>query len=83
MSKFVCSKIEPQKINGRIGSFFGHSLAPLGDIDQDGYNDFAIGSPYDESGKVYIYRGNGSFPLESQIMKHCFENIKYKNEFCF
>ena len=52
------SKIKPQILNGYLGSFFGHSLAPLGDIDQDGFEDLAIGSPYDGSGKVYIYRGN-------------------------
>ncbi|XP_061444215.1 integrin alpha-IIb isoform X2 [Rhineura floridana] len=39
---------------------FGMAIAPLGDIDQDGYIDIAIGAPFagqDGGGRVYIYRG--------------------------
>ncbi|XP_044753643.1 integrin alpha-PS2 isoform X2 [Coccinella septempunctata] len=42
-------------------SRFGHALAGLGDINQDGYGDFAVGAPYDgsrERGAVYIYHGS-------------------------
>uniref|UniRef100_A0A1X7SZY9 Integrin alpha-2 domain-containing protein n=1 Tax=Amphimedon queenslandica TaxID=400682 RepID=A0A1X7SZY9_AMPQE len=42
---------------------FGMSLATLGDINNDGYNDFAVGAPFDGDGVVYIYYGqnvNGS-----------------------
>ena len=43
---------------GPVDSFFGQSLASLGDFDQDGHNDIAIGAPKDnKTGKVYIYRG--------------------------
>ena len=49
---------------GRVRSLFGHSIACIGDIDRDGFADFAVGAPYeaseesrDESGAVYIYRG--------------------------
>ncbi|XP_054640000.1 integrin alpha-5-like isoform X2 [Dunckerocampus dactyliophorus] len=41
-------------------SRFGTSLAPLGDLDQDGFNDMAIGCPYggeDQQGRVFIYSG--------------------------
>ena len=40
---------------------FGFSLASLGDIDKDGYGDFAVGAPYggaQSEGIVYIYRGS-------------------------
>ncbi|XP_061147801.1 integrin alpha-5-like isoform X1 [Syngnathus typhle] len=39
---------------------FGTSLAPLGDLNQDGFNDVAIGCPYggeDQQGLVLIYNG--------------------------
>ncbi|KAI3370475.1 hypothetical protein L3Q82_025239, partial [Scortum barcoo] len=40
---------------------FGTSLAPLGDLNQDGFNDMAIGCPYggdDQHGVVLIYNGH-------------------------
>uniref|UniRef100_A0A669E8Z6 Integrin subunit alpha 5 n=1 Tax=Oreochromis niloticus TaxID=8128 RepID=A0A669E8Z6_ORENI len=42
-------------------SRFGTSLAPLGDLNQDGFNDMAIGCPYggdDQQGSVFIYNGH-------------------------
>lgn len=42
-------------------SRFGLALASLGDINLDGYGDFAVGAPYDgpnEQGAVYIFHGN-------------------------
>ncbi|XP_070758138.1 integrin alpha-5-like [Enoplosus armatus] len=42
-------------------SRFGTSLAPLGDLNQDGFNDMAIGCPYggdDHHGLVLIYNGH-------------------------
>jgi len=40
---------------------FGFSLCNLGDIDKDGYGDFAVGAPYsgpEGEGTVYIFRGS-------------------------
>ena len=41
---------------------FGFALASLGDIDKDGYADFAVGAPYVGAGRgegaVYIFRGS-------------------------
>ncbi|XP_034030821.1 integrin alpha-8 [Thalassophryne amazonica] len=40
---------------------FGTAIAPLGDVNQDGYNDVAIGCPFggeDRFGRVLIYNGN-------------------------
>lgn len=52
---------------------FGSSLTPLGDLDQDGYNDVAIGAPFGgetQQGVVFIFpggpRGLGSKP--SQVL---------------
>ena len=42
-------------------SRFGLSVTALGDINLDGYNDIAVGAPYDganEKGAVYIYHGS-------------------------
>ncbi|XP_032375332.1 integrin alpha-8 [Etheostoma spectabile] len=40
---------------------FGTSIAPLGDINQDGYNDVAVGCPFggeERGGRVLIFNGN-------------------------
>ncbi|XP_049548071.1 integrin alpha-PS3-like [Anopheles darlingi] len=37
---------------------FGTSLAKLGDINMDGYNDIAIGAPFEGDGVVYIFLGS-------------------------
>ncbi|EDO48984.1 predicted protein [Nematostella vectensis] len=43
----------------RKGAYFGHAVANLGDLDQDGYEDFAVGAPYEEgTGVVYIFNGS-------------------------
>ena len=45
------------------GARFGSSLLSLGRLDSDIYEDFAVGSPYENSGKgvVYVFRGNDHF----------------------
>ena len=48
-----------QQILGNSESRFGFSLANLDDINKDGYQDLAVGSPYDvDGGSVYIYLGS-------------------------
>ncbi|CAO1396274.1 unnamed protein product [Diamesa tonsa] len=45
---------------------FGLALSALGDINLDGYGDFAVGAPYDGvdgRGAVYIYHGSSAGPL--------------------
>ncbi|KAL9878702.1 integrin subunit alpha inflated isoform 2-T8 [Glossina fuscipes fuscipes] len=53
---------------------FGLALASLGDVNRDGFGDFAVGAPYDGPegrGVVYIFHGSPSGPLQkpSQIIK--------------
>lgn len=45
---------------------FGSSVVNIGDVNDDGYEDFAVGAPYQEledgnSGKVFIYYGSSAF----------------------
>lgn len=52
---------------------FGLALTSLGDINLDGYGDFAVGAPYDGPngrGVVYIYHGSANGPLKkaSQVI---------------
>lgn len=62
------------KLNGyHARSRFGTSLANLGDLNKDGFEDLAIGAPYDGggSGLVYIYNGspNGISSQPSQLLR--------------
>ncbi|KAJ8258192.1 hypothetical protein GJAV_G00194210 [Gymnothorax javanicus] len=47
----------------QVFSRFGTSIAPLGDLNQDGFNDVAISCPFggeDQQGMVLIYNGHAS-----------------------
>uniref|UniRef100_A0A8C0IMI2 Integrin subunit alpha 5 n=1 Tax=Chelonoidis abingdonii TaxID=106734 RepID=A0A8C0IMI2_CHEAB len=53
---------------------FGSTIAPLGDLDQDGYNDVGIGAPFGEDaqqGTVYVYNGQagGVNAQPSQVLR--------------
>ncbi|KAM4728686.1 integrin alpha-6-like isoform 2-T2 [Anableps anableps] len=56
------NKVKPTRIDGPANSMFGLAVENLGDINQDGYHDFAVGAPHEDSGagKVYIYHGSAS-----------------------
>lgn len=63
------------KLNGfEVFARFGSAIAPLGDLDQDGFNDIAIAAPYggeDKKGLVYIFNGRstGLNSVPSQILQ--------------
>ncbi|XP_016533497.1 integrin alpha-6-like [Poecilia formosa] len=52
--------VTPTRIDGPADSMFGLAVENLGDINQDGYHDFAVGAPYEDNGagKVYIFHGS-------------------------
>lgn len=46
---------------------FGTAIAPLGDINQDGYNDVAVGCPFggeERGGRVLIFNGNRDVSIQ-------------------
>lgn len=45
-------------LHGPSHSAFGFSVASIGDINQDGFQDIAVGAPFDGLGKVYIYHSS-------------------------
>ncbi|KAI1308987.1 Integrin alpha-8 [Halotydeus destructor] len=53
------------------GGRFGSSLISLGDINNDRFNDVAVGAPFedDQRGAVYIYFGSINFLIEQQSQR--------------
>ncbi|XP_054237434.1 integrin alpha-6 isoform X2 [Indicator indicator] len=62
--------VKPIRLNGTTDSMFGLAVENVGDINQDGYPDIAVGAPYDGYGKVYVYHGskNGINTKPAQIL---------------
>ncbi|XP_047405292.1 integrin alpha-7 isoform X4 [Sciurus carolinensis] len=65
------TEISPLRLCGSPDSMFGISLAVLGDLNQDGFPDIAVGAPFDGDGKVFIYHGSslGVVVKPSQVLE--------------
>ncbi|XP_054849097.1 integrin alpha-3 [Eublepharis macularius] len=57
-------------LTGPSNSSFGLSVAHIGDVDQDDFQDIAIGAPFEGYGKVYIYHSSSKklFKKPQQII---------------
>ncbi|XP_066172878.1 integrin alpha-8 [Sylvia atricapilla] len=67
---------------------FGSAITHLGDLNQDGYNDIAIGAPFageDRRGKVLIYNGysNGLNSNPSQVLNGAWASQSMPSGFGF
>ena len=58
------------------GGRFGHAVAALGDINGDGFNDVAVGAPYEGFGVVYIHHGSKSGLNSKADQKICGDQFK-------
>ncbi|XP_058476580.1 integrin alpha-3b [Solea solea] len=58
-------------LKGPSASGFGISVAAIGDVNQDGFQDFAVGAPFHDAGKVYIWMGSkkGISESPSQVIE--------------
>nr|XP_045007858.1 integrin alpha-7 isoform X5 [Jaculus jaculus] len=65
------AQVTPLRLCGSPDSMFGISLAVLGDLNQDGFPDIAVGAPFDGDGKVFIYHGSsaGVVAEPSQVLE--------------
>ncbi|XP_004429261.1 PREDICTED: integrin alpha-7 isoform X4 [Ceratotherium simum simum] len=65
------AEVTPLRLCGSPDSMFGISLAVLGDLNQDGFPDIAVGAPFDGDGKVFIYHGSslGVVVKPSQVLE--------------
>ncbi|XP_025410272.1 integrin alpha-PS1 isoform X2 [Sipha flava] len=61
----------PIKLVGKPESRFGFAITNLGDLNKDGYDDIAIGAPYEGNGVIYVYKGSalGIVTEPSQVIK--------------
>lgn len=72
---------------------FGFSLTNMGDIDDDGMEDFAVGAPYTDSvlnstrsyGSVFIFYGRGNLSAieatRAEVRQHCMQASKQLTRF--
>ncbi|XP_050824939.1 integrin alpha-6 isoform X1 [Gopherus flavomarginatus] len=71
--------VKPIRLSGTTDSMFGIAVENIGDINQDGFPDIAVGAPYDDFGKVFIYHGskNGINTKPAQILDGKKSSVQY------
>lgn len=73
-------KVTPVRLNGTKDSMFGLAVENIGDVNQDSYEDIAVGAPYEDGGigKVYIYHGSaeGIKTTPAQVLSGKPHNMK-------
>ncbi|XP_032646256.1 integrin alpha-6 isoform X1 [Chelonoidis abingdonii] len=71
--------VKPIRLNGTTDSMFGIAVENIGDINQDGFPDIAVGAPYNDFGKVFIYHGskNGINTKPAQILDGKKSSVQY------
>ncbi|XP_015136796.2 integrin alpha-8 isoform X1 [Gallus gallus] len=80
---------DPQILTGtEVFGRFGSAITHLGDLNQDGYNDIAVGAPFageDRRGKVLIYNGysNGLKTDPSQVLNGAWASQSMPSGFGF
>ncbi|XP_054643768.1 integrin alpha-6 isoform X1 [Dunckerocampus dactyliophorus] len=71
--------VTPLRLNGTRDSMFGLAVENIGDVNQDSYEDIAVGAPYDDggAGQVYVYHGTarGIITSPAQIISGKEHNI--------
>ncbi|KAF4115989.1 integrin alpha-3 isoform X2 [Onychostoma macrolepis] len=57
-------------LTGPKNSAFGMAVVAIGDVNQDGFQDFAVGAPYQSTGRVSIWMGSktGISQMPSQVI---------------
>uniref|UniRef100_A0A8C1FZG9 Integrin, alpha 6, like n=1 Tax=Cyprinus carpio TaxID=7962 RepID=A0A8C1FZG9_CYPCA len=72
-------QIKPVCLYGKRDSMFGLAVAHIGDINQDGYQDFAVSAPNEDTGRgrVYIYHGSAAeFHQKPEVLDAGVPSIK-------
>ncbi|KAJ9584377.1 hypothetical protein L9F63_021271, partial [Diploptera punctata] len=67
---------DPIKLTGKFESRFGFAITNLGDLNQDGYDDIAVGAPYEGNGVVYIYLGSKKGIIREPAQKIRAEDLR-------
>ncbi|XP_014868820.1 PREDICTED: integrin alpha-6-like isoform X1 [Poecilia mexicana] len=69
------------RLNGTKDSMFGLAVENIGDVNQDSFNDIAVGAPQDDegAGRVYIYHGSaqGIKTTPAQILSGKEHSLRY------